>query len=880
MAGTSRPRNLEEWQHWVERTIAEGRRGPISLVTTLSTQVQDQGQTIVRVPAAPVEITYQTAMYMALTARWERDFQYRAVRVIVDFSDVTKATDGTDIDVERYELWARNETPGVLARTTSAVPGKAYPGMTAPSLVKTFEAVEAEAEATPTWVMVATSTDSSFRANDFVPGSTWRFRIRAIGEGTIQPGRWSSEFVITMQEDNDPPAQPTAPRVTSKRGQLIVTYDGQSVSGAMPADLSYVILAQGSESSPTTEVHRFGRDGGEYVATGVTYFDTQFFRLQAVDEAGNRSAWSEQSFGYPEPLVDTDIILSELDAAKTHLKNVDAGVSILPDTIITEHLRVTEDMSAALGKFLYLKAGQIDTNSLWADQAFFGLADALLVRSDMFVGKAFEGGTFTLKQGGKYQTDPEDLKGIKITSAGIQAWDSFGTMTYDLSAATGNMVATGTFYTDLTGSRARLGDRENITALDLWADDTLNHTALYHEFAESQHRTMLANFTTTIDRDSYLLLNGSNTLLFTNWGFFESVPGLTRIAHHSVDGDPYTALVANGGTTPFAQMILKTGSRFEIFDNRFTARLTSNAGPYLQATNTFGFTLSLGNFSGPERTEHAILSRDQFWVQLAKGNEFLMTAGNWQLGSAVTVDTGTGAFGRGRIIGAQDNVQIYSTGSGGGAYPWFWLRHDQPAQLTGGMNVFGNFNVFNGTKNFVMSHPLKPGRELVHAATESPWSGIEYWGDAKLNAAGFWIVELPEYFEAIAAQDQRLVKAFAFDGTRLSWTKIMDGQFMVEGEPGTEFGWEVKARREGYEFEVEPFVGRFRDAGESQPEPENRLSGRTDKPVESRDDGTKESGNDNGRVRADTSGRAEGHRNSGAETGFGDYLERNARGGA
>lgn len=877
MAGTSRPRNLEEWQHWVERNIAEGRRGPVALVTELNTRVAEQEHIVVRVPAAPVEMTFQTALYQAITAGWSRDWTYRAVRLIVDFPDVVKATDGTDIEVERYELWGKNETPGILQRTTSAVPGKAYAGMTVPSLVKTFEAEAAEEAAMPGWSMVATSTDSSFRAEDFVPGTTWRFRIRAIGEGTIQPGQWSSEFTVFMEEDNIPPSQPTAPVVESRRGQLVVTYDGQSVAGPMPADLSYVVLAQGTESSPTTEVYRFGREGGTFIATGIPYFDVQFFRLQAVDEAGNRSAWSEQAFGYPEPLVDTDIILSELDAAKTHLKNVDAGVSILPDTIITEHLRVTEDMSAALGQFLHLKAGQIDVNDLWADSAFFGLADALLVRSDMFVGRAFEGGTFTLAQGGKFQTSPLDLSGVKVTQAGIQAWSPSGTLTFDLSSATGNMVATGTFYTDLTGSRIRIGDREGISAFDAWADDTPWHAALYHHISgEGVHETMIENFVTNTTRDSFLKLSGPETQLL-NWeyGYIRNTLSEHVITHKSSEAATHSQMWIRGGSSPMMGVVLNNTSRIDFTNTLYQARINNNAGPFLRINNTPSAALSLGNLSGPEREEHATLSRDQYWVQLAKGNEFLLTAGDWRVGPAVAVN----GFGRGRIIGGQDNIQFYSTGSGGGDWNWVWLRHTQALQVTGGANIFGNFTVSNGTKNFVMPHPLKPGRELVHAATESPWSGIEYWGEAKLNSDGYWIVMLPDYFEAIAAEDQRLVKAFAFDGSRLQWTRIMDGQFMVEGEPGTEFGWEVKARREGYDVEVEPWVDGFRNAGEPEVPREN-VSGRALKQdtVPPETPVIRESGND-GREEP-SSGRGESDRDSGSEASFGDRIQRHARGGA
>lgn len=46
----------------------------------------------------------------------------------------------------------------------------------------------------------------------------------------------------------------------------------------------------------------------------------------------------------------------------------------------------------------------------------------------------------------------------------------------------------------------------------------------------------------------------------------------------------------------------------------------------------------------------------------------------------------------------------------------------------GGLGKFGSLDV-SGAKKFVMPHPNKPGWMLHHGATESPVSGIEYWGE-------------------------------------------------------------------------------------------------------------------------------------------------------
>lgn len=876
MTGSGAPRDIREWQLYIERKIRESRNGPITLIRDVEERVVEQEQVNTRVPAAPVEVTTQTATYSATTGIG--NYNYRAVRLLVDFPDVTKATDGTNITIERYELWARETTPTPLEATTSAVPGLAVPGLTIPGLAATDAAKERDEinKRAAEWAMIATSTESGFRAEDFVPGSTWEFAVRAIGTETIQPGRYSALFTVVMTKDTTPPPQPLPPVVVSERGTLIISSNGQAVTGAMPSDFSYMVLAQGTGTSPTNEVARFGRNGGTYVAADLAYYDTQFFRLQAVDESGNRSPWSEQAIGYVEPLVDTDVILSEIDAAKTHLINVDAGVSILEDTIITKHLRITEDMSASIGKFLYLKAGQIDVNDLWADQAFLGVAEARLFRGDLFIGKQFEGGQFTLTNGGKFQTNVEDLKGVKLTEAGIKAWSPSGVLTYDLSAATGDVVATGTFYTDLTGSRVRIADRENIAAFDAWADSTDNHTALFEQYnpealdgGASHHMLTLGHYKTNTVRDAILTMSAHNITLYQfDFGYVYITASESQLTH-KIAGDPLSALSrigVRGGTDPQAELELNTNTRLTLTDDDFYVQINGGLGPNYYMTPGGGHQFHMGDASAAPRDEYFYLRSNEFYVQLAGGNQFFMGAGNWNLGSPTNVD----GFGRGRIIGGQDNIQLYSTGSGAGDYNWIWLRHASPTQMTGGVNVYGDFTVFNGTKNFAMSHPTKYGRELVHAATESPYSGIEDWGDGRLNADGFWIVVLPEYFEAIAAQDHRLVKVYSPSGAPLTWTQIHDGQFMVEGEPGVEFGWEVKARRQGYEFEVEPWVDGLRNAGEPE---RTRLRLGEGESGESLSPATKEKDTKHG------SGPAEGNRSTGEPASLRDYLERRARSG-
>lgn len=574
-------RDFEGWMAKVDRQLSEARRAPISVVNGAIDIVRGEiVELTTRRPTAPIELTYQTAAYQAAAG-------YPAVRFLMDFPDVTMATDGQAITVDHYELWGREVTPGLLSLTTSAAPGLAAPGLTAPGLANTFAQQQAEAAITNTeWLRLGTSPTSAFRIDDFVPSSVWEFKARAIGLNAATPGQYSAVIEVLMQKDETPPPQPTAPVVNSDRGVLRVTWNGQAVTGAMPADFSYAILAQGGGAEPEMEVARFGRVGGVFVATGLEYYDMQYFRLKAIDESGNEGPWSAVGFGFTSPLVDEDVILSEIDAAETLIKNIDAGVSIQDGTVATKHLFVTEDMTAKLAQFLHVKAVHIDANELWADEAFFGVADAYLVRSDMFVGKQFEGGMFTTTAGGKFQTHVEDLRGVKFDGNGIEAWNtSTGEKTYDLDSATGNVVATGIFQTSFAGARTILWDHgDGIAAIDMFPSAGDMHGALFAQpttgGGNGGYSTNLQHYSTMYANVAFVSLyqDGSWTM-----GELDGAVSGPRILSDANSGSMWITSQGNGSTK---NIIMETDKGYLYLHN---------TGP--QATGDIFITSDNGNLN-------------------------------------------------------------------------------------------------------------------------------------------------------------------------------------------------------------------------------------------------------------------------------------------
>lgn len=175
------------------------------------------------------------------------------------------------------------------------------------------------------------------------------------------------------------------------------------------------------------------------------------------------------------------------------------------------------------------------------------------------------------------------------------------------------------------------------------------------------------------------------------------------------------------------------------------------------------------------------------------------------LGSG-TINVGTIVINRFGSYGGQ----VVSTGSvlylGAGSSVLVGAEYLSTNKIEGTDAKFFTLDVL-GAKSFRMPHPTKPGYWLRHGSTESPVSGIEYWGVETLDETGSAIVQLPEYFEELAKPDGRVpfVTGRGFDA---DWSDIEDGAFTVTGAPGGRFSWQVKAERIDADFLLEEPMAR------------------------------------------------------------------------
>ncbi len=167
--------------------------------------------------------------------------------------------------------------------------------------------------------------------------------------------------------------------------------------------------------------------------------------------------------------------------------------------------------------------------------------------------------------------------------------------------------------------------------------------------------------------------------------------------------------------------------------------------------------------------------------------------GTWWIGGG-----GTSAQADARIYWQSGNLKVRRN-----ANHMLDLRSDRSTVLsTSKLDITGP--LYATAKNFKITHPSKPGMDLYHGSTESPWAGIEYWGDAVLDDNGVADIALPDYFEALAKQERRAVFLTPkYEADLLMATDISGGHFIVNGTPGQHFSWLVKAERRGADFAVE-----------------------------------------------------------------------------
>lgn len=161
---------------------------------------------------------------------------------------------------------------------------------------------------------------------------------------------------------------------------------------------------------------------------------------------------------------------------------------------------------------------------------------------------------------------------------------------------------------------------------------------------------------------------------------------------------------------------------------------------------------------------------------------------------------GTKGDNQARLYVGRGELHIRPTGEN---YPRFWADGNTTTMQFGPTNQVWISNTgvhITGTKNFSMRVPRlsakRGGLWLMHASTESPYDGIEYWESLTLDSEGRARWTLPDYVPLIASAKAPWV-VFASDGARAVLDRSNPEEWRVDvmGAPGTTVAVLVKGAR-------------------------------------------------------------------------------------
>ncbi|MFI7630279.1 hypothetical protein [Microbispora rosea] len=225
-----------------------------------------------------------------------------------------------------------------------------------------------------------TATDGNGTTTTYAPLQTrtdYAVKVRAVADGT--PGEFSTEYVVFVPDDLTPPPVPTAPTLSARLGQIYVTWDGQGVDSAMPADFEHINVWM-SPDELTWEMVGTLRGAGALIVGDQPYGGDRIFRLTAVDRSGNESEPSGTATIATVPVVDTDLIEAEID-----------GANIVDGTIVASDKVVANSITGGLIKALAIQAGHISSNAITADKIDAGAITAAKIAGDAIDGKTITG---------------------------------------------------------------------------------------------------------------------------------------------------------------------------------------------------------------------------------------------------------------------------------------------------------------------------------------------------------------------------------------------------------------------------------------------------------------------------------------------------------
>jgi hypothetical protein len=116
-------------------------------------------------------------------------------------------------------------------------------------------------------------------------------------------------------------------------------------------------------------------------------------------------------------------------------------------------------------------------------------------------------------------------------------------------------------------------------------------------------------------------------------------------------------------------------------------------------------------------------------------------------------------------------------------------------------SVNGEVQSITTSKTFVIDHPTKEDKYLVHACLEGPEGGVYYRGEGNIiEGIDTAIIKLPDYAEHLATNFT--INVTPIGKPRLmSTSRVKNGKFCVYSDQPGEFFWTVYGRRSSIDTE-------------------------------------------------------------------------------
>jgi hypothetical protein len=467
------------------------------------------------------------------------------------------------------------------------------------------------------------------------------------------------------------------------------------------------------------------------------------------------------------------------------------------------------------------------------------------------LGKA-SGGTFNLEldldhleihvgDSSGFTPDSTTLKGKVSAHAGMIAAQIPAIATVQVEETTTRHVKV--IAVDQAGNRSSASTAATATALlidsahisDLTASKITAGTLSADVIVGARIKTADTGARAELNTSGLQMYNGSNTLLVSlqsNGVFFmRSATSGARLDLSNVTG---IQLYNSGGTRTvwlnldgsFELRSAASGARIQLDGNGFSAFNSSGQQTVDIDSGTGDVTLVgkiataftgrriIFNHTGPNDPKITFLAPDNTNSAFIAATSIHNDVSDISMQSSVSDDPGYDRWAEFVLSNSGSSLRQWGNGAGGDSKAQIDVNELQIRLVWNGSSAHTlscndtGWRV-NGTaiKSFIIDHPVHADRYLVHACTESPNAGVEYWGDTELDELGQAVVALPDYFEALTLKTGRAVAVnTCTDEIRnASASYPEDGQFRIYGAPGVRVTWIVKAiRADSREMIVEP----------------------------------------------------------------------------